>query len=318
MEQRPPRWRMVGASVQGAAHRRRGLPNQDALWWWPESGLGPPLALAVADGHGSAKCFRSHVGSRLAVEGAVAVAALLLADAGAASDVPDPGAIEGVAAALVQRWQGAVQAHLLAHPFSAAELERLAGEGGAGAADAVAGNPLLAYGATLSTVWIGESFLLYLQLGDGDILAVSDTGDVGRPVPGDERLFAGQTTSLCAPEAWRDFRVGFQTLAPGGEGAPALVLLATDGYANAFREDAGFLQVGADLERLVRAQGLEAVVEGLETWLAEASECGSGDDVSVGLLCRLDDVPRSGLAPVPDCSPRPAECGPAAGAGRER
>ena len=36
-----PRWRVVGTSVRGAAHRRRGLPNQDALRWWPATGEGP-------------------------------------------------------------------------------------------------------------------------------------------------------------------------------------------------------------------------------------------------------------------------------------
>ncbi|MDQ3699739.1 MAG: protein phosphatase 2C domain-containing protein, partial [Chloroflexota bacterium] len=87
---RVARWRVVGTSVRGASHRRHGLPNQDALRWWPESGLGPPLVLAVADGHGSAKCFRSDVGSRLAVAAAVEVGAALLAPAGATAAVPDP------------------------------------------------------------------------------------------------------------------------------------------------------------------------------------------------------------------------------------
>lgn len=282
------RWRVVGTSVRGASHRRHGLPNQDALQWWPESGLGPPLVLAVADGHGSAKCFRSDVGSQLAVAAAVEVGAALLAPAGATAEVPDPAAIEGVAEALVRRWQAAAQAHLLRSPFSRQELERLVTEGGSGARDTVAGTPLLAYGATLSTVWVGESFLLYLQLGDGDILAVSGAGEVQRPMPGDERLFAGQTTSLCAPGAWRDFRVGFQTLEPKGGRAPALVMLATDGYANAFREDAGFLQVGVDIHSMIRSQGLVAVAGSVEEWLVEASERGSGDDVTLGLLCRHD------------------------------
>ena len=36
-----PRWRVVGTSVRGAAHRRRGLPNQDALRWWPATARAP-------------------------------------------------------------------------------------------------------------------------------------------------------------------------------------------------------------------------------------------------------------------------------------
>ena len=63
-----PSWRVVGGSVRGAAHVRSGLPNQDAIRWLPESGAGLPLILVASDGHGSAKCFRSDVGSRLAVD----------------------------------------------------------------------------------------------------------------------------------------------------------------------------------------------------------------------------------------------------------
>jgi hypothetical protein len=162
---------------------------------------------------------------------------------------------------------------------------------------------LLAYGATLSTVWLGEAFVLYLQLGDGDILTVSPDGTVSRPLPEDERLFGGQTTSLCAPGAWRDFRVAFQTLTAGRR--PAVVLLSTDGYANAFREDAGFLKVGADLLELLRQEGLDPVAAGLEAWLAEATEQGSGDDVTLGLLCRLDALGQPAQASVPDETPLP-------------
>ena len=127
-------------------------------------------------------------------------------------------------------------------------------------------------------------------------------------VPGDARLFGGQTTSLCAPGAWRDFRIAFQTIAAGT--SPAVVLLSTDGYPNAFREDAGFLQVGVDLLDLIRQEGLDPVAAGLEAWLAEATEQGSGDDVTLGLLCHvgaLDAPPRPAPgAPVAAATPAPA------------
>jgi hypothetical protein len=293
IDRAPAGWQVVGTSVRGASHRRKGLPNQDAVRWWPTSGAGPPLALATSDGHGSAKCFRSDVGSRLAVATALEVAASVLEGAPDGT-LPDLPAMESIVEALARRWQGAVRAHLLAHPFGVDELDRLADGDGASAREAVIGNPLLAYGATLTTVWLGETFLLYFQLGDGDILTVTADGAVGRPLPMDARLFAGQTTSLCAPGAWRDFRIGFQTF--GRADRPALVLLATDGYANAFREDSGFLQVGTDLLAMIREEGLQHVAAGLETWLAEASDSGSGDDVTLGLLCRRDAV--AGNAPA--------------------
>lgn len=65
-----PGWLAFGASVRGATHAQRDLPNQDALAWAPPDGHGPPLVLALADGHGEARSFRSHHGARLAVQAA--------------------------------------------------------------------------------------------------------------------------------------------------------------------------------------------------------------------------------------------------------
>src|SRR4051812_12483957 len=72
-DKHPTRWRIVGKSVRGATHERAGIPNQDAIRWLPESGSGCPLILAVADGHGSRRSFRSETGARLAVETAAQV-----------------------------------------------------------------------------------------------------------------------------------------------------------------------------------------------------------------------------------------------------
>src|ERR1700687_3873921 len=67
-------WRIIGSSSRGASHVKSGLPNQDAIsFWLPESGLGPPAILAIADGHGSPHHFRSATGPELAVEAATAL-----------------------------------------------------------------------------------------------------------------------------------------------------------------------------------------------------------------------------------------------------
>ena len=125
-----PRWRVIGRSVRGAAHVRAGLPNQDAIRWLPESGTGLPLILAVADGHGSARCFRSDVGSRLAVHTATEVVQESLENL---PEAPSFSAVKRWAEdhlphEIVRRWRDAVAGDLLAGPFTSAELERLAGQ----------------------------------------------------------------------------------------------------------------------------------------------------------------------------------------------
>jgi serine/threonine protein phosphatase PrpC len=64
-------WRIIGESIQGASHKRSGQPNQDAIALSPASGDSLPLILAVSDGHGGAKYFRSDKGASFAVGAAI-------------------------------------------------------------------------------------------------------------------------------------------------------------------------------------------------------------------------------------------------------
>jgi len=288
-EKRKIEWLILGRSIRGASHVRAGLPNQDAILCWtqasgadspPQKGL--PLILAVSDGHGSAKCFRSDVGAFFAVWAAVQEMLHLL---GNQSDLCNLSLIKRTAEErlpqeLVRKWEQKMKERIESIPFSSKELDGLEKKEGFVARKAVEANPLLAYGATLLSVLVTEAFILYLQLGDGDILTVSETGEVTRPLPRDERLFANETTSLCSPDAWRDFRVRFQPLVS----PPALILLSTDGYANSFRDEASFLKVGSDLLKIFRSGSLTQVDDCLEMWLNEASQVGSGDDITLGIV----------------------------------
>ena len=93
-----------------------------------------------------------------------------------------------------------------------------------------------------------------------------------------------------------NFRIKFQIIEPP-IASPTLILLSTDGYANSFRDDAGFLKTGSDLfEMLNVGKGSESVAmiaNSMEDWLAETSKKGSGDDVTMGILCRLDAFEKS-------------------------
>ncbi len=283
-------WWVIGESVRGASHIRADLPNQDALAWLPASGEGCPLVVAVADGHGSAKSFRSDRGARFAVAVALAVMAEFLDGQG---DEASLSAVKRLAEdkapqEMARRWRELVEADLAAEPFTDEEWARLEARDGARGRRKVEATPVLAYGATLLTALATDAYFLYLQLGDGDILTVSAEGEVSRPLPRDERLFANETTSLSGKDAWRDFRVGFQALSGP---PPALVLLATDGYANSFVNDTAFQQVGIDLLAMLREDGVDAVRAGLPTWLEEASAAGSGDDITVALIWTEDSPP---------------------------
>lgn len=267
-------WRVVGRSVCGASHRRRRASNQDAIGWSPAGASA--YAVAVADGHGSAASFRSGAGATLAVQAALQT----LGDFSRRH--PDSAAATAnageIPADLVARWRAAIRDHLSGAPFTRDEVKALDRHGGETARRA--------YGSTVLGVLATRSYVLYLQLGDGDILMVSDRGNAVRPWSRDPRLLGVETTSLCGADGAAEMRVRVEPL---DGNSPALVLMATDGYANSFREDDGFLRIGGDLLEMIQQDGIEGVERDLETWLNEASELGSGDDITVALVCRTGE-----------------------------
>ena len=275
-------WRVLGKSVRGAAHERKNSPNQDAICWIPKSGRGKSVVLSLADGHGSDRYTRSHIGSQLAVSTSTQLIADFLAGQAAAGNLSliKRAAEQWLPQALVREWTRAIKEHLSANPFSEAELDRFAtGSSAITPSDHAA--TIVPYGSTLVVAAVTEDFILYLQIGDGEVVIVSDGGEVSQPLVKDERLFANETTSLCAVDAWRDFRVSFQ---PITREKPALILLATDGYPNSFREEAGFLKAGGDILHTLRAEGASKVRDNLESWLVHSTTAGSGDDVTLGIL----------------------------------
>jgi hypothetical protein len=287
-------WKVAHACVRGSSHQRSGLPNQDAAQCTVTPGAQGTVAVAVvSDGHGSPRHFRSQIGSSLAVSTVAGTLQSFLRESVSSNGhVPFvPEQVHELERKIVSGWLAAVHSDLEHNPFTEAELTNLEKEDGAEGRQAVESSPELAYGATLLAAGATEKVLLYLQLGDGEILSVSATGATTRPLPPDDRLIANQTTSLCQPEAWKDFRSSWVTDAA----LPSLVLLSTDGYANSFRSDEDFLKIGQDYLEIIRQQGIASLAEELPAILTEATQQGSGDDITLAIL--QDDL--SGGAKVP-------------------
>ncbi len=268
--------------------------------WLPLSGAGLPLILAASDGHGSARYFRSDAGARLAVETAAEVLSAFVngQDDFNNLSVTKHTAEEWLPRAVVRRWREAVAEHLHLNPFNADESDAVEiASGSSATARQTDTSDFIAYGATLLVVVVSESFILYMQLGDGRIVCVSEKGEVTLPLPADERLFANETTSLCAEEAWRDFRICFQTIS---QTPPSIILLTTDGYANSFRDESAFLKVGADIFEMIHNAGLDSVRNSLQDWLTESTRIGSGDDVTLGIICHTDVFSPSPTQALPE------------------
>ena len=270
-------WGIVTATATGGSHRSLRAPNQDAIASF-ETDTGS--CLAVADGHGGPRYVRSDTGSRIAVAVARRLGAALLA-----GDVPLSTVASTLPGRLVSEWRSDVAAHLTAHPLDAETAQQ------------VGPDPFVAYGTTLMVVLCTSSEAVALQLGDGDITAVSPEGTCAQPVAPDSRNVAGQTTSMCLSDAVQSFRIA--SLAIDGE-LPHLVVVSTDGYGNSFTDPAWFHHVGIELSRMERHLGVTSVVDALPEWVQESARVG-GDDTTVGVLFRSGVVwprPPSDLRPT--------------------
>lgn len=271
-------WELRVASVRGARHVKSGAPNEDAADCY-RSADGESAVICVADGHGSRHSFRADIGASLAVEAGLSGLRDFLESQSSASLAQ----IRQDAAKLPERilgaWTRHVRQHVADHPIGADELER-AGISG----ELSDGRLMVAYGATLLAVGVTPAFSILTQLGDGDIVWRED-GRVRRPLGGSTEPHGDETVSLASgPLALAEWRV----LVEDWVSRPELIMLSTDGYANSFASDDGFLAVADDLHTQIVRDGLDRVSDQLPTWLRTTSREGSGDDITVGLLLSLD------------------------------
>jgi hypothetical protein len=284
-------WRVLAGQVRGAAHIRQGLPNQDALTYTPKRKPGPPLILVLADGHGSPASFRSALGAHIAVAGALSQIKKIAAfQQKKQEDSIQSQWMISLPERIVTGWQNQAAVHLAQHPFTDEEWQGLREKGMSRHALALEVNPLIAYGTTLLAVLVMPEIAYFLQLGDGDLLVVEESGDVNRLFPADERFIANETTSMCMPQAWKEMRLMTISLTSLHID---LIMASTDGYVNSFRDEASFFKAGQDFLAFLRRYGAPFIRRRLSGWLRQTSRSGSGDDISLGIIYQPNaDEPR--------------------------
>ncbi len=292
------KWIAESWSVTGSSHTRLSTCNQD-FGFVEIISDGNILIAAVADGHGSKKCFRSERGSKFAVESALSNFKSYIIDL-PASDIPS--AIRNdinivMPRAIVRDWQRKVDLDLLENPPTCSDFEKLSES----ERKNFESNPRVAYGSTLVAALVMSEISAFIQIGDGDLLIVTDLEDSQnaiKPIPPDPKSFANYTASLSSNELnttekrphggggpWSDFRTRF---IDNNSTPPAFVLLSTDGYPNAFINDTAFQSVVSDIISVIKTEGWEMVRSHMPIWLEDASKNGSGDDATVAIAFRSE------------------------------
>lgn len=280
-------WQIIGDSVRGASHQRNDKPNQDA---WSSLNIknAQCVAVAVADGHGSSRHYRSDKGAELAVHAALALLNEFANKHSKTYDVRQlKQATDYLPNQLVQSWRNAVDIADDNHILSAKERYST-------------------YGTTVLAVLLAEHYAIYLQIGDGDLLVLNEQGQLYYPLAKSTQLLANETHSLCEDQAIYHIELGLQFFEH--HPPPVLIFLATDGYANSFHDTCHFQQAVLDFQQQLLTHGADKIQACLADWLHETSELGSGDDVTLallwsGLACQLpsvEDLPAMECHAVPD------------------
>jgi serine/threonine protein phosphatase PrpC len=284
-------WSVAVGTARGSSHVRKNLPNQDAHQVHIADGV---TVAAVADGHGGDRYVRSDRGSRAAVDTAVVVASRWWQQRGAALRVDQlaTAATAELVPELVAAWRSQVLGDWAANPPTEEENAR--------AGTDISVEPILSYGATLLCVVLSDDVALITQLGDGDVFAYQ-SGTLIQPLPDDDRLVAGVTTSLCLESAAADFRVAAIPAA-----GLDLVIVATDGYGNSFADPDWRERVADDLVRQLAGRPAAALDPNLDSWVADSADAG-GDDVTVAVITRDPAaVTSTSSTPAPSAAPAAA------------
>lgn len=275
---------VISKSITGASHTKSNLPNQDSIACFGDTDNSKDFVFGiVSDGHGSKKCFRSHLGSSFATEVLSEIFTQLseLVKENTNQQLLKQYVEDEIPKMIVEAWRAKVNEHLLYYPYSVDDLNLLSLKKTENPSPKFEKVKYIPYGATLLGVLLLKQCVIYIQLGDGDIIITNQEGQSARRLPEDDRLLGNETTSLCLATAENDFRTAIDFII---ESPPHFILISTDGFANAYKEDVELFKFPADVSNLCKEKGFDYLKENLSDWLEETSMQASGDDTSMCII----------------------------------
>lgn len=272
--------KVFGTSVQGATHVRAGIECQDShKKIICDDGT---IIMAVADGHGSTACPYSKTGSHIAAN---VFCQIMKEFHDAYEDKPEllltylnrEGETK-VAQAIDTQWKRRV---IRQHMNNKREMPHT--EDGRRNESAI----YKQYGTTLLGLMLTSTYLFAFQLGDGDICRINSAGlDMVIQPP---KILGVETHSLSKADAWNK-AITVVRRKDASEPLPSLFLLSTDGFANSHKDEQEFRKTCTEYFEMIKQHGTKAVRENLAGWLAETSEMGCGDDITVLMAYSFGDA----------------------------
>ena len=268
-------------SVIGASHETSGLVCQDHSAYEVNEHYSVAV---IADGHGSKKYFRSHLGSQFAVESALETLRHFYADPeGFEQNFPKNHKmiLKNMKKQIIANWNAHVQEHLANNPVRLAEMQKFTKE------EFKEIPPESYYGTTLVVAVCGRGFQFGLQIGDGSLVAIYEDGVPVMPMVYDESAPANMTASMCNSNAASMFNSFYV------ENKKAIAMYASsDGLYTSFSNEDDFLEYHLIITS--QLDNLEAFAQSVKKNLTKRSHYGTEDDISLACICDLDLLQEKG------------------------
>ncbi len=262
-------------SVIGASHIKKNIVCQDSS----DYEVSDDFAIAVvADGHGSKKHFRSHIGSQFAVQSAVDTISRFCSNYERLSEEIAENhdlIIHNIEKQIIAEWHKRVMKHFSENPVTADEKKQFTD-------DEFRKIPVESYyGTTLVSAVVGKDFTFGFQIGDGSLVAVFEDGETTMIMDYEESNPANITASICNKNASSMFN-HFYT-----DRKKVLALfVSTDGLYTSFGSDYDFL----DYHTIIASQlsDIKVFEASVVKNITKRTHFGTEDDIS--LSCVYDSV----------------------------
>lgn len=198
----------------GGSHKKRNKPCQD---FSSDYTCDDFSIIAVSDGHGSSKHFRSDVGSKLAAQGSIEeVRKVIENDFDLVNFKENPRKIiENLIENVYKRWKNDISNYMTENPFIKEEIPKDLDED---TKEKFFGTDypyyyISAYGATLMVGVMAEDYYFAFHIGDGKAVFLYEDGKIEQSIPWDEACYINVTTSLSDTNAVDNFRYcyGYKT-----------------------------------------------------------------------------------------------------------
>ena len=294
---------LFAEKADGPKYRKKYWPCQDHVNKWNLDGT---QVIAVADGHGSSDCFRSQIGSQLAIIAAYHESEKYRISSATPNDrmiLFTQTGIDNLKYNIWDRWKELVKRHwdqelekkgklsddeIRYQSVSEKYKNRYNSE------DKSVREQYLynAYGTTLLMAISIETQLLLIQIGDGTCVILHRDGEFRTPVPTDDNNILNQTTSLCEANAHLKFRHAVIDCSFESPTFPVAVFLSTDGVDDCFpvyRNEEHLFRFYTNVIENILKKGFDATEKELkEDTLPGLTASGSQDDISLAYFIYND------------------------------